>query len=70
MTILNERSLATMCHRTNWLIAVQLHLVAKYLMIHEKIDGVNFEKLMNGEITESDFMPESNDSNVTNDSEE
>ena len=48
----------------------KLHLVAKYLMIHEKIDGVNFEKLMNGEITESDFMPESNDSNVTNDSEE
>ena len=48
----------------------KLHLVAKYLMVHEKIDGVNFEKLMNGEITEADFMPESNDSNITNGAEE
>lgn len=33
----------------------KLHLIAKYLMIHEKIDGVNFEKLMKGELVESDF---------------
>lgn len=29
----------------------QLHLVAKYLIAHEKIDGADFEKLMTGEIT-------------------
>ena len=29
----------------------QLHLLAKYLMKHEKIDGPDFEKLMKGEIT-------------------
>ena len=33
----------------------KLHLVAKYLMIHEKIDGDDFEKLMNGELNESEF---------------
>ena len=34
----------------------KLHLIAKYLIIHEKIDGINFEKLMNGELPESDFV--------------
>lgn len=29
----------------------QLHLLAKYLIAHEKIDGADFEKLMKGEIT-------------------
>ncbi len=29
----------------------QLHLVAKYLIAHEKIDGAEFEKLMTGEIS-------------------
>lgn len=33
----------------------KLHLIAKYLMKNEKIDGVNFEKLMKGELTEFDF---------------
>ncbi len=33
----------------------KLHLIAKYLMIHEKIDGEDFEKLMKGEISEADF---------------
>ena len=28
----------------------QLHLLAKYLIAHEKIDGADFEKLMKGEI--------------------
>lgn len=36
----------------------QLHLVAKYLMKFEKIDGDNFYKLMNGEITEQDIEKE------------
>lgn len=36
----------------------QLHLVAKYLMKFEKIDGDNFYKLMNGEITEADIDAE------------
>ena len=35
----------------------KLHLIAKYLMIHEKIDGNNFEKLMTGELTEQEFSP-------------
>ena len=35
----------------------KLHLVAKYLMLHEKIDGTNFEKLMTGELTEEEFTP-------------
>jgi cell division protease FtsH len=30
----------------------KLHLLAKYLLKFEKIDGDDFEKLMNGEITE------------------
>ena len=30
----------------------QLHQVAQYLLKHEKIDGINFEKLMKGELEE------------------
>ena len=33
----------------------ELHLIAKYLMKFEKIDGDNFYKLMRGEITEADI---------------
>lgn len=33
----------------------QLHLIAKYLMSFEKIDSVNFYKLMDGEITSEDI---------------
>ncbi|MBR1862748.1 MAG: ATP-dependent zinc metalloprotease FtsH [Ruminococcus sp.] len=33
----------------------KLHLIAKYLMKYEKIDGANFEKLMKGELPESVF---------------
>ncbi len=33
----------------------ELHLIAKYLMKFEKIDGENFYKLMRGEITEADI---------------
>lgn len=33
----------------------KLHLIAKYLMIHEKIDGNNFERLMKGELNETEF---------------
>ena len=36
----------------------KLHVVAKYLMKYEKVDGSTFEKLMNGELTESEFMGE------------
>ncbi|MBQ8687723.1 MAG: ATP-dependent zinc metalloprotease FtsH [Ruminococcus sp.] len=36
----------------------QLHLLAKYLMIHEKIDRDDFEKLMRGEMPESAFADE------------
>ena len=36
----------------------KLHEVAKYLMKYEKVDGATFEKLMNGELTESEFMGE------------
>lgn len=36
----------------------KLHVVAKYLMKYEKVDGATFEKLMNGELTESEFMGE------------
>ncbi len=36
----------------------ELHIVAKYLMKYEKVDGATFEKLMNGELTESEFMGE------------
>ena len=37
----------------------KLHVVAKYLMKYEKVDGCKtFEKLMNGELTESEFMHE------------
>ncbi|WP_295130641.1 ATP-dependent zinc metalloprotease FtsH [Ruminococcus sp.] len=33
----------------------KLHMIAKYLMKHEKIDGVNFEKLMKGELPASEY---------------
>lgn len=36
----------------------KLHVVAKYLMKYEKVDGATFEKLMNGELTESEFIGE------------
>ncbi len=36
----------------------QLHLLAKYLMLHEKIDRDDFEKLMRGEMPESVFEEE------------
>ncbi len=36
----------------------QLHLLAKYLLIHEKIDRDDFEKLMKGELPESAFEDE------------
>lgn len=36
----------------------KLHVVAKYLMKYEKVDGATFEKLMNVELTESEFMGE------------
>lgn len=36
----------------------KLHVVAKYLMKYEKVDGATFEKLMNGKLTESEFMGE------------
>ncbi|WP_410068651.1 ATP-dependent zinc metalloprotease FtsH [Ruminococcus sp.] len=36
----------------------KLHVVAKYLMKYEKVDGATFDKLMNGELTESEFMGE------------
>lgn len=36
----------------------KLHVVVKYLMKYEKVDGATFEKLMNGELTESEFMGE------------
>ena len=42
----------------------KLHLVAKYLMLYEKIDGTNFEKLMTGELTEEDFTPINEADNV------
>lgn len=45
----------------------QLHLVAKYLMKYEKIDGPDFEKLMNGEITEEEFMNDSVEAVENND---
>ena len=33
----------------------KMHLLAKYLLRYEKIDGENFEKLMRGDITEADI---------------
>ena len=35
----------------------KLHMIAKYLMKYEKIDGIDFDKLMKGEITVSDDEP-------------
>jgi cell division protease FtsH len=34
----------------------KLHVIAKYLMKYEKIDGKDFEKLMKGEIGEADLI--------------
>ena len=48
----------------------KLHLIAKYLMIHEKIDGINFEKLMNGELQESEFMTKSENDSSNNENAE
>lgn len=48
----------------------KLHLIAKYLMIHEKIDGINFEKLMNGELQESEFMTEAEDDSSSSENAE
>lgn len=48
----------------------KLHLIAKYLMIHEKIDGINFEKLMNGELQESEFMPDTDGNSSNNENAE
>lgn len=45
----------------------QLHLLAKYLLIHEKIDRDDFEKLMAGEMPESAFeekKPESESEDI------
>lgn len=36
----------------------ELDLIAHYLMKHEKIDGDMFDKLMKGELDESEFMTE------------
>lgn len=35
-----------------------LHVLAKYLIVHEKIDGADFEKLMNGELTDDEDVSE------------
>lgn len=48
----------------------KLHLIAKYLMIHEKIDGINFEKLMSGELQESEFIPDTDDNSSNNENAE
>jgi len=39
----------------------QLHILAKYLMKNEKIDGADFEKLMKGEIDENYEKEKSDD---------
>lgn len=39
----------------------QLHLLAKYLLIHEKIDRDDFEKLMSGQMPESAFEVKKSD---------
>ncbi|MEG0615865.1 MAG: hypothetical protein RR540_08930, partial [Oscillospiraceae bacterium] len=36
----------------------QLHLIAKYLLKYEKIDGKDFEKLMNGELSGEEYEAE------------
>ncbi|MDE6725153.1 MAG: ATP-dependent zinc metalloprotease FtsH, partial [Ruminiclostridium sp.] len=40
----------------------QVHLLSKYLMKNEKIDGADFEKLMKGEIVVEDDEPEQTES--------
>jgi cell division protease FtsH len=47
----------------------KLHLIAKYLMKYEKIDGGNFEKLMTGQLTEEEFAPDESKPTVNLDKE-
>ncbi len=48
----------------------QLHLLAKYLLIHEKIERDDFEKLMKGELPESAFEVKTEEASVETESEE
>ena len=48
----------------------KLHLIAKYLMKYEKVDGPTFYKLMDGEITEDEFMNPDSETDVNADSAE
>ncbi len=48
----------------------KMHLLAKYLLIHEKIDGPDFEKLMRGELTVIDSTEESDSSSSSSIDEE
>ena len=45
----------------------QLHLVARYLMEHEKIDGATFDKLMKGELSETPKTPEATETAPSHD---
>ncbi|MDD6269667.1 MAG: ATP-dependent zinc metalloprotease FtsH [Oscillospiraceae bacterium] len=47
----------------------QLHLLAKYLLIHEKIDRDDFEKLMAGEMPESAFAEKTSEKESGNTAE-
>ena len=47
----------------------QLHLLAKYLLIHEKIDRDDFEKLMRGEMPESAFEEKTSETESENTAE-
>ena len=48
----------------------KLHIIAKYLMKYEKVDGPTFYKLMDGEITEDEFMNPDSETDVNADSAE
>ncbi len=48
----------------------QLHLLAKYLLIHEKIERDDFEKLMKGEMAESEFEEKTEEAPVETESAE
>lgn len=48
----------------------QLHLVAKYLMKKEKIDGDEFEDLMTGKLTEADFTEQTVSETETEETDE
>lgn len=48
----------------------QLHLLAKYLLIHEKIERDEFEKLMKGELPESAFEEKIEEASAETESEE